>query len=948
MCKQQAAVTEHVAQRRRPGSGPELLRRRVACLAALVVTLFAPPLRAQDGVSTQVTRDGSVGPDASVQPIRNSNPEDPLAGLTVPEQLGVRLGSDTVLHSFSRFDVAAGDVVIFTNDFPDSTGQVIARVTGGLRSDIFGVVRTLPGDRLFLLNPAGFLVGPGAMLNADSQLTLSTASELRFAAGERLSASADPAVPVLSTTRVSGFGFPAGGSSGSIVIDGATLTGGLSSTEFATAPLGIALIAADPDLPLSSGAKLASGPGGSVSILGATFLAADVDVVGRSIDIRGSEVSSFLTRLRSLNDLHIADSAIATSIGGFFPTGEPALRLSLEAGSSIVVERTRLNADSFEPAFGRLPGGGIDFAEREGFGAAFNQETLPFFLQLIVGDVSGDVLVRAPSVRIDDSTITTALSNPSVAASQSRASRIDVSGERVVVTGGSRLNAIGGLFAGGGEIRVSASEWLEIDDSILSVSSDQNVAGDILLSGPRVRLLSARVSSEASISAQPNPLVERTIVSAGSIRIDADSLEIRDSDLTSSLRPFDAFVRDFGSTDASAGDIELRAGDVRIAGSNLSTTVDATRSDRLGSIRIDAERLRIEAKSSLSSAALEGDAGSVSIRARELSLDDAKLTSTAARTGAAGAVRIEAERLILSGGSQIATEAQLGPPPGEPAEGSIEITARESVLLEGGSTISASVHEGQGGDVRIGLPRSVVLRDGSRILATTDDGNGGRIDIQTDVFLSDAASEVSADAGVGTSGSVAIRSPDVDLQGSISPLSLAFLNAAGLLRPSCEARVVEGETGSLHVARQAGMPASPEELLLAFDSPDGVPQPDVSASADAAASHVLLKQAQSQQVGGAYAESLETLKHALARAEPTPKGVQLAALLAASGNAQQALGRGSAAELLLSRGGSLAREERAGRLASRIQNDLGNHYAAGGEPGARARELRRGDRAGGE
>src|SRR5262245_58997143 len=107
-----------------------MIGRRIAtCIVGLYAALLAPVLPAQDTVTTQVVRDGSVGPDASVQPV--SMPvvvmDKPGHLFLIGEDLGVRLGSDTVLHSFSRFDVAAGDSVVFTSDVFTGVNQLIAR-----------------------------------------------------------------------------------------------------------------------------------------------------------------------------------------------------------------------------------------------------------------------------------------------------------------------------------------------------------------------------------------------------------------------------------------------------------------------------------------------------------------------------------------------------------------------------------------------------------------------------------------------------------------------------------------------------------------------------------------------------------------------------------------------------------------------------------------------------
>jgi CHAT domain-containing protein len=95
---------------------------------------------------------------------------------------------------------------------------------------------------------------------------------------------------------------------------------------------------------------------------------------------------------------------------------------------------------------------------------------------------------------------------------------------------------------------------------------------------------------------------------------------------------------------------------------------------------------------------------------------------------------------------------------------------------------------------------------------------------------------------------------------------------------------------------------------------------------------VLESLAQSQQQRGAYAESVEPLREALAIAEQAGDRVRIAAALGSLGNAHVALGEGDEAERLLAEGTRLAIEAGESTLAARLWNNLGNHYAVRGSP----------------
>ena len=138
---------------------------------------------------------------------------------------GTRPGEGSNLfHSFGRFSVGSGDTANFLNDSGLPTNNIISRVTGGVRSDINGTVRTtdFPGANLYLLNPAGVLFGPQASLDINGSFHASTADYLRM--GSNGIFYADPkSASTLSTASPSAFGF-LGDNPAGITVDGADLS----------------------------------------------------------------------------------------------------------------------------------------------------------------------------------------------------------------------------------------------------------------------------------------------------------------------------------------------------------------------------------------------------------------------------------------------------------------------------------------------------------------------------------------------------------------------------------------------------------------------------------------------------------------------------------------------------------------------------------------------------
>ena len=71
--------------------------------------------------------------------------------------------------NWDAFGIAAGEIL----NFNTANGALLNRVTGSLRSDIFGTLTQTGAHPMFLVNPNGILVGNGATINA-SNLVLST------------------------------------------------------------------------------------------------------------------------------------------------------------------------------------------------------------------------------------------------------------------------------------------------------------------------------------------------------------------------------------------------------------------------------------------------------------------------------------------------------------------------------------------------------------------------------------------------------------------------------------------------------------------------------------------------------------------------------------------------------------------------------------------------------
>src|SRR5437660_4485376 len=200
--------------------------QRISCAAMLGTYLVSVGLllfvtlatNSEAQVTTAITPTTGVG---------NLGTTVTTGGATTTITGGTRPGNGlNLFHSFSQFSIAAGNTANFSNDSGLTTSNILARVTGGLRSDIFGTIRTtnFGSANLYLINPSGVVFGPTATLSVGGSVHVSTADYLRFNDGAKFFANvSSPNPSVLTAAPPVAFGF-LGPTPASITITNASLS----------------------------------------------------------------------------------------------------------------------------------------------------------------------------------------------------------------------------------------------------------------------------------------------------------------------------------------------------------------------------------------------------------------------------------------------------------------------------------------------------------------------------------------------------------------------------------------------------------------------------------------------------------------------------------------------------------------------------------------------------
>lgn len=174
-------------------------------LSALLFAALLPSNGHAQGVDTHLTPTAGVGDLGTT--VTQMDTVFEITGGTRPDD------GPNLFHSFAEFSLGSDTIADFVNDSGLATENIVGRVTGGVRSEIDGTIRTtgFPGASLFLLNPTGLSFGPNAVLDVEGSLHASTADYLRLGANQRFFA--DPLeVSSLSTAPAVGLWFLAASS----------------------------------------------------------------------------------------------------------------------------------------------------------------------------------------------------------------------------------------------------------------------------------------------------------------------------------------------------------------------------------------------------------------------------------------------------------------------------------------------------------------------------------------------------------------------------------------------------------------------------------------------------------------------------------------------------------------------------------------------------------------
>jgi filamentous hemagglutinin family protein len=753
----------------------DLLSRLLHTLLVSISVLLSTLLGSSQA---QITLDGSLGPRGSLR-----GPH-----YTIPDTVGQIRGSN-LFHSFGHFNLSQGESATFTGS--NTIANILSRVTGGSPSSIDGAIRSqIPGAHLYLLNPSGVMFGPNATLDIRGAFHVSTADYLRLADGVRFSAHLSD-TSVLTVAPPAAFGFltqtpasisiqesllevPEGRSLSLIGGDVRIVGGPIGLLRARSGRIGVVSVASPgevtfdsatqtPDLALGSFARLGSidlsnqallntsgtpsgaGGGGTIVIRGGRLMMTDASEL-RALTLGDADGAPIGIDVRIAGEVVIDNSVIQTLGVAAGRAGD----IAVSAGTLTVQTGGELGTNTFGAGpggnltldVGRLTvtgGGALGTNTAMGSSGAGGALTIRAYDAVVVsgrgtGGASriisstdgtgpgGSVIVSASEMSLDGGSL---LARTRAAGS---AGNVQIEVDRLTLTGEGVLSGFSAGAGRAGSVTINAREAVSLAQGSLMSSA-----------------------TDASASGTPG----RVLVTTPALRID------------------DAILGSVSLSDATTGDIEVRARSVSLtAGGRIDAgTMGTGGGGTISIVGVDPRqpaavvslsgRGRIGSSGISSQTGGRGNAGRVSIAARSLQVDGGTIVSNTFGAGQGGDIELHVGAMTLTGGAFLSSSV------GEEATGrggSVTVTASDSISVTADSLVGAFSF-GHSDAGRVSITASSLSVEGGAAIATFASGGGraGNITVDAGRVSVRGATLSSETRSAGRGGDVELRAQSLEL-----------------------------------------------------------------------------------------------------------------------------------------------------------------------------------------
>ncbi|QHG20495.1 filamentous hemagglutinin N-terminal domain-containing protein [Nostoc sp. ATCC 53789] len=764
-----------------------------------------------------------------------------------------------LFHSFKDFSFSlltpdkTGDTVLFNNNA--EVRNIITRVTGGLPSNIDGIIKANGAANLFIINPTGITFGQNASLDIGGSFIATTANSLKFFDHTEFSAVDSGVTPLLTISVPIGLQFGA--------IPGDIVNQAQANFDEDPYTLGLPI-----GLKVPNGKTLAL-VGGDIFFPGGSLTAIDGRIelgsVGANSFVSFKEIAQgysleYLSS-QSFGDIQFSQGAIINTSGDGggaiqvqgknINIADNSLIISFtfgsETGKNLIVNATKSlalsggsNIATFTESQGKA--GDIVIKATESIqmvGTA--DDNSPTFIGsqvCVISDCnsvrgkSGDLFIETKSLFIEDGA---RIDSSTFGIGQ--AGNIFVKATDTIDISENRDGIRSGIFAQVGTDRLENpgdAGTLTIETKILTVrdgaqivtaarkagnGGDLNITAtdSILLSGYSPSATAATLDNKRSgifVSAQPGAMgnvgslsvtTETLIVEQGA-RISANNFGSGQEN-TSAINVGRLIIRDGG---------EVKSGS--FAEGNAGTlTVNATESvDVMGTGTIGGETIP---STLFSQAQGSGKAGNLVINTPIFNVrDGGEVTVSAIGTGEAGNLTARANTIRLNQG-KLTAETNAG------AGANIRLEDLKLLVLQNQSLISAQAfNNANGGNIAIDAPDGFIVatvNQNNDIVANAFQGEGGNININAQSIFGlekrsstppNNTNDIDASSRFGLTGTVIINTLDVDPSRGLVELPNNFTDASQQIVSSCNPGN-PARRSSFTVTGRGGIARSPMEAF---------------------------------------------------------------------------------------------------------------------------------------
>ncbi|MDZ8259044.1 filamentous hemagglutinin N-terminal domain-containing protein [Nostoc sp. ChiQUE01b] len=725
---------------------------------------------------------------------------------------GTQAGNN-LFHSFQDFSLPSENIAIFNNDL--NIKNIISRVTGGLVSNIDGLITSNGTANLFLINPNGIIFGVNARLNIGGSFLATTANSIKFADGIEFSAK-KPQYPSLLTLNVpvglqfygnpgainvQGNGFPINNSSLRSPIDASIISTGLQVKPGNT----LALIGGD--ILLDGG--VISAKNGKIELGSIEQGEVNIKSENNSLFFNYENVLSFrdisflktaLVYINSIegqgNTINIQGSNVKVLNGSLIYSQNHGSkengRISINSENLEVKDASEFGISGiYSSNFGNTPGEDIELNSNK-INIRGAQIATTTFNNAPGGNIkinANDYLKITGSLPSDVNQFGLGAINTFSYVNYGNGGNITGVIKNLTLEDGGNITTASSSFGSAGNLNLMTENIrLEDGSSLGSTTFNNGKGGNVLINANNTIDIIGR-----------SPIVGSSTINAATFGSgNAGSLEINTSKL---------LVRNGGGISTStlsfgnAGNLTIKASDsIEISeidsNSKLPSFINSSAEILDNSLRVRFNRVP---------ATPTGDAGKININSRQLTIANNALVSVKNDgLGNAGTLEIKGKDLNITNNGGVTATTAVG-------EGGNIIFNVNNVLLRNGiisATAGQQGTKGNGGNITFNA-ETLALLEKSSITANAFEGRGGNITINTQGFFPTFDSKITASSDKGIDGIVQINTLELDF--TRAAIVLPAIN----IPPVAQVCSTQSSQGSNEFVNRGsgGIPPSPRDPL---------------------------------------------------------------------------------------------------------------------------------------